>query len=79
MTVKSIWTYSTADDSKWYETHMKGDKPEDTLEVGIVMNEVPDEDETLRYSGVLTQVGKTDRPGELIERLISVKLYANRS
>jgi hypothetical protein len=32
--------------------------------VGILMNETPENDEELRYSGFLTQVGKDSKPSK---------------
>jgi hypothetical protein len=62
MTLKTIWTRPNGDDGKWYETLSKGKNAGDTLEVGVLMNEPPEEEETLRYSGFITQVGKDRSP-----------------
>jgi hypothetical protein len=64
LTVKAIWTKPNSDDGKWYETHLKGSGTSDTLEVGVLMNEAPEEEEELRYSGFLTKVGKDSVPGQ---------------
>jgi PIG-X / PBN1 len=64
LTLKAIWTKGNGDDGKWYETHLKGSGTSDTLEVGVLINEPPLEEEELRYSGFLTQVGKDSTPGE---------------
>jgi hypothetical protein len=60
--LRAFWSQSRADDAKWYETHLKGIKSSDTLEVGVLMNEISEEEEELRYSGFLTQVGRDKKP-----------------
>jgi hypothetical protein len=67
LVIKAVWTYSKAEDQKWYETHLLGSKPGDTLEVGVLMNEIPEEAEELRYSGFLTQVGKDTKPCKFLD------------
>jgi len=62
--VKAMWTNPNGDDGKWYETLHKGPQTEDTLEVGVLMPEVPLEDEELRFSGFLTRVGQDSKPCE---------------
>ncbi|KAF2669437.1 PIG-X-domain-containing protein [Microthyrium microscopicum] len=60
--IKALWTTATSQDDKWYETHLKGSDEHDTLEIGVLVNEVPDEEETIRFSGVLTRIGQDDKP-----------------
>jgi len=60
LTIKAFWTRSSIGDGTWSEKHHKGSN--DTIEVGVLMNENPDEPEELRYSGWLTVVGKDKRP-----------------
>ena len=69
-TIRAFWANSRAEDLMWYETHLKGTDPSDTLEVGVLMNEIPDEEEELRYSGFLTQVGNDKEPGSSLMLLV---------
>ena len=50
-------------DGVWREKHILPEG-EHALEVGILTNEKPDEEEELKYSGFLTQVGKDAKPCE---------------
>ncbi|KIW00708.1 uncharacterized protein PV09_07694 [Verruconis gallopava] len=61
--LKAFW--STSPDSAWDETHHLSSR-DGALEVGVLSNEKPDEDEELKYSGVLTQVGKDKEPSPVL-------------
>lgn len=60
LTIKAFWTKSSVEDGLWREKHQKG--ANDTIEIGVLMNEKPDEPEELRYSGWLTVVGEHKKP-----------------
>jgi hypothetical protein len=62
MTLKALWTNPNGDDGKWYEELLKGPGDGDTLEVGVLMGEEATEEEELRFSGFLTQIGRDDEP-----------------
>jgi hypothetical protein len=59
--IKVVWSRANGE-SGWDETLTKGTKKTDTLEVGVLMNETPEEDEELRYSGWSTKVGQDKKP-----------------
>jgi hypothetical protein len=65
LTFKAYWSSARGDEG-WKETHFlqKGIKEggKGSLEIGVLMNEVTakGEDEELKYSGFLTQVGRDD-------------------
>ena len=60
LTIKAFWMRSSIGDGSWSEKHRKS--ANDTIEVGVLMNENPDEPEELRYSGWLTVLGKDKKP-----------------
>jgi hypothetical protein len=62
LVLRAVWTKANGDDGKWYETHMRGGGAADSLEVGVLVNEIPESEEDLRYSGFLTQIGKDAEP-----------------
>ena len=57
---KAFWARPPIADGMWHDTHRKASN--DTIEVGVLMNEKPDEPEELRYSGWLTVIGKDKKP-----------------
>jgi len=57
---KAFWARPHSSDGMWHDTHRKA--ANDTIEVGVLMNEQPDEPEELRYSGWLTVIGKDKKP-----------------
>jgi hypothetical protein len=61
LTLKAFWSKSAHLDGRWKETHHLP-ASDGALEVGVLINEKPDEDEELKYSGFLTQVGKDSSP-----------------
>jgi|SRR5579871_2113002 len=60
VTFKAFWARPPNFDEVWHDTHRK--VANDTIEVGVLMNEQPDELEELRYSGWLTVIGKDKKP-----------------
>lgn len=62
MTLKAVWTNANGDDGKWYEEINEGTGEHDTLEIGVLMGEEATEEEELRFSGFLTQIGRDDAP-----------------
>ncbi|KAF2430467.1 PIG-X-domain-containing protein [Tothia fuscella] len=58
--LRAYWSQSHLTDKLWWETHHI--PANGSLEVGVLINETPDEEEELRYSGFLTQVGDDDKP-----------------
>jgi hypothetical protein len=72
LTVKAFWSRLPSTVGLWREHYVKG--ANDTIEVGVLMNETPEEAEELRYSGWLTVVGEDKKPGKSsISRLISFR------
>lgn len=69
LTIKVFWTRSNLGDGTWHERHYKA--ANDTIEVGVLMDENPDEPEELRYSGWLTVVGQDKKPCEFLISLSS--------
>jgi hypothetical protein len=71
LTFKAYWSSARGNEGLWKETHSlqvgakEGGKG--SLEVGVLMNEVTakGEEEELKYSGFLTQVGKDDHACKL--------------
>ena len=57
---KVFWARSPNADEMWHDTHYKN--ANDTVEVGVLTNEQPDEPEELRYSGWLTVIGNDKKP-----------------
>lgn len=62
--IKAFWTRSSVGDGMWHEKHDK--TANDTIEVGVLINENPDEPEELRYSGWLTVIGQHKKPCEFL-------------
>lgn len=60
VTFKAFWARPPNPDGVWHDTHRKA--VNHTIEVGVLMNEQPDEPEELRYSGWLTVIGKDKKP-----------------
>jgi hypothetical protein len=57
LVLKAFWSKSHLPTRQWTETYHLPSS-DGALEVGVLMNENPDEAEELKYSGFLTQVGK---------------------
>jgi hypothetical protein len=60
-TISAFWSKSRLDDEKWWETHLLPPQG-DSIEIGALTNETPDEAEELRYSGFLTKIGEDAEP-----------------
>lgn len=60
VTFKAFWSRPPNSDGVWHDTYHKATN--NTIEVGVLMNEQPDEPEELRYSGWLTVIGKDMKP-----------------
>jgi hypothetical protein len=60
-TVGAFWSKSRLDDKKWWETHLRP-RHGDSVEIGALTNETPEEAEDLRYSGFLTKIGENTEP-----------------
>lgn len=60
LVLKAFWSKPHQMNSEWNELHLPSENG--AMEVGVLINEKPDEDEELRYSGFLTQVGKDRHP-----------------
>ena len=63
LVLKAFWSKSHMQGGVWREKHNLP-QGEHALEVGVLVNEKADEEEELKYSGFLTQVGKDDKPCE---------------
>lgn len=64
--LKAFWSKSPFSEGVWREKHNLPQPGEHALEVGVLSNEKPEEDEELKYSGALTQVGKDSKPCEFL-------------
>lgn len=60
VTFRAFWVRPPNVDGVWHDIHRKA--ANNTIEVGVLMNEQPDEPEELRYSGWLTVIGKDKKP-----------------
>jgi hypothetical protein len=61
LVLKAFWAKSFLPSGVWREKHILP-PGEHALEVGVLTNEKADEEEELKYSGFLTQVGKAGKP-----------------
>ncbi|KAK5017200.1 protease B nonderepressible form [Cryomyces antarcticus] len=62
LVLNAFWVTSPDRSGAWTETiQLEGD--DDTIEVGVLGNEMPTEPEELSLSGFLTVIGEDDRPG----------------
>lgn len=63
--LKAFWSRPEPLKKQWYETHhlLASDS---AVEVGVLLNENPDEAEELKYSGFLTQIGKDSQACTLV-------------
>jgi hypothetical protein len=81
--VRALWSESRLSDKKWWETHFLPPKGS-SAEVGVLINETPEEPDELRYSGFLTKIGEDDKPGTFepsklitgFESLANVTIYS---
>jgi hypothetical protein len=65
LNIKAFWSRSYQQNNFWTETHFLPAKGA-SLEVGVLVNEIPTEAEELKYSGILVQVGKDDEPSPVL-------------